>query len=114
MTTPADRIPAEHFLSADLRVGRITSVEPFPQARKPAYRIQVDFGPAGTLHTSAQVTNYSPEQLKDRLVVGVVNLPVKRIAGFASEFLLLGSYSADGLVRLLSPEPEAAPGDGIG
>lgn len=114
MTSRKDRIPADHFFSADLRVGRILAVEAFPEARRPAYRIQVDFGPAGTLWTSAQVTNYAPEELKDRLVVGVINLPDKRIAGRASEFLLLGSYTDEGLVHLLSPAPEATPGDTVG
>ncbi len=114
MTSRKDPIPADHFFSADLRVGRVLAVEAFPQARKPAYRIQVDFGAAGTLWTSAQVTNYAPQELKDRLVVGVINLPAKRIAGRPSEFLLLGSYTEDGLVHLLSPEQTATPGDVIG
>ncbi|GAA3293473.1 tRNA-binding protein [Streptomyces cinereospinus] len=109
-----DRIPADHFFSADLRVGRILDVQDFPEARKPAYRVQVDFGSAGVLWTSAQITNYSSGELKDRLVVGVINLPDKRIAGRTSEFLLLGSYTADGLVHLLSPAPEATPGDVVG
>ncbi|MFI9566073.1 tRNA-binding protein [Streptomyces rishiriensis] len=114
MTDRKDRIPADHFFSADLRVGRILDVQDFPEARKPAYRIQVDFGDAGVLWTSAQITNYSPEELKDRPVVGVVNLPDKRIAGRTSEFLLLGSYAADGLVHLLAPATESAPGDVVG
>lgn len=103
------------FFAADLRVGRVLSVEPFPEARKPAYKLTVDFGPAvGVLRTSAQITNYRPDELKDRLVVGVVNLGKKRIAGFTSEFLVLGSYAADGAVNLLSPEPSAVPGDQVG
>lgn len=114
MTERKAQIEADQFFSTDLRVGRIISVEPFPEARKPAYRIQADFGPAGTLSTSAQVTSYSIEELKDRLIIGVVNLPAKRIAGYRSEFLLLGSYPSDGPVRLLSPDPEAVPGDVIG
>lgn len=103
------------FFSLDLRVGRVVEVEEFPEARKPAYRITVDFGPAvGVLRTSAQVTNYPREELVGRLVVGAINLGTKRIAGFTSQFLMLGSYAADGVVHLLSPEPDAAPGDVVG
>jgi tRNA-binding protein len=108
------RIPADSFFRNDIRVGRVISVEEFPKARKPAYKITVDFGPAGKLRTSAQITNYTPEELADRLVVGVINLEVKRIAGFASEFLLLGSYDVERVVHLLSPGPEAVPGDQVG
>ncbi|MGP4110545.1 tRNA-binding protein [Streptomyces sp. 4N509B] len=103
------------FFSTDLRVGRILDVVPFPEARKPAYRITVDFGPeVGVLRTSAQVTNYAPEELVGRGVVGAINLGTKRVAGFTSEFLLLGSYAADGVVHLLAPGPAAAPGDVVG
>ncbi|QOV36572.1 tRNA-binding protein [Streptomyces ferrugineus] len=107
-------VPAENFFSTDIRVGCITSVEEFPEARRPAYKIKADFGAAGILQTSAQVTNYSPDELTGRAIVGVVNLGKKRIAGFVSEFLLLGSYDADGVVHLLSPAPEAVPGDAVG
>jgi tRNA-binding protein len=105
---------ADSFFATDIRVGRVLSVEEFPEARKPAYKIKVDFGPAGVLQTSAQVTDYPVEELKDRLVVGVINLGRKRIAGFTSEFLILGSYDAEGAVHLLSPGPQASPGDVIG
>jgi tRNA-binding protein len=108
------RTEADHFFSADIRVGRILSVEEFPEARKPAYKIKADFGPAGVLQTSAQVTNHPVEELKDRLVVGVINLGKKRIAGFTSEFLILGSYDAEGAVHLLSPVSLASPGDLVG
>ncbi|MBN2624002.1 MAG: tRNA-binding protein [Acidimicrobiales bacterium] len=85
-----------------MRAGRIVDVEPFPEARKPAWKLTVDFGPVvGTLRTSAQVTNYSAEQLQGRLVVGALNLGRKRIAGFTSEFLVLGALDPDGTVRLL-------------
>ena len=87
-----------------MRVGRVVEVEDFPEARKPAWKLAVDFGPLiGTLRTSAQITNYSKEDLMGRLVVGAVNLGSKRIAGFTSEFLVLGSLDPDGLVRLLTP-----------
>ncbi len=99
------------FFSVDMRAGRIVEVEPFPQARKPAYKLAVDFGPVvGVLKTSAQVTNYSIEELRGRLVVGAVNLGAKRIAGFKSEFLVLGALDPDGTVRLLALEPSVQPG----
>ncbi|MFB7945923.1 tRNA-binding protein [Kitasatospora phosalacinea] len=111
---PKPQTDAGHFFSADIRVGRILEVDEFPEARKPAYKIKADFGPAGVLQTSAQVTGYRIDELKDRLVIGVVNLGAKRIAGFTSEFLILGSYDGDGRVHLLSPESVASPGDVIG
>ncbi len=114
MGNPAKpRISAEEFFAADLRVGRVVDVEPFPEARKPAWKITVDFGPLGTLRTSAQVTHYPAEELTGRLVVGVVNLLVKRVAGFPSQFLLLGAVGEDGVVRLLRPDAGAEPGDPV-
>ena len=95
-------IGAEGFFAVDMRAGRVTAVEPFPEARKPAWKLTVDFGPVvGTLRTSAQVTNYSADELTGRLVVGALNLGRKRIAGFTSEFLILGALDPDGTVRLL-------------
>jgi tRNA-binding protein len=99
------------FFSLDLRVGRITEVKPFANARKPAWQMSVDFGPLiGTLATSAQVTNYSEDELVGRRVVGAVNLGTKRVAGFTSEFLVLGALEADGTVRLLDVSEAVAPG----
>lgn len=104
-------VSIEDFFALDLRTGRVTQVEDFPAARKPAYRITVDFGPqVGTLQTSAQVTNYSRSELVGRLVVGAVNLGTKRIAGFESQFLILGSLDPDGTVRLLQLEEGVEPG----
>lgn len=104
-------VGAKGFFAVDLRVGRVQAVEPIPQARKPAWKLTVDFGPVvGTLRTSAQITNYAPEQLQDRLVVGAINLGRKRIAGFTSEFLVLGSIDPDGTVRLLQVEEGTEPG----
>jgi tRNA-binding protein len=98
-------VGAEPFFSLDLRVGRIVSVEPFPEARTPAWKLRVDFGPeVGELQTSAQVTNYAEEELLGRIVVGAINLGAKRIAGFRSEFLVLGGLEPDGTVHLLSVE----------
>lgn len=99
------------FFDLDLRAGRVVQVAEFPQARKPSYRIAVDFGPVvGVLRSSAQITNYTPDELMGRMVVGAINLGPKRIAGFTSEFLILGALDADGTVRLLALEPGVAPG----
>lgn len=104
-------VSAEAFFALDLRAGRITGVEDFPQARNPAWKLTVDFGPVvGSLRTSAQVTNYTREALIGRLVVGAINLGSKRIAGFTSEFLVLGALEPDGTVRLLQLEEGVAPG----
>lgn len=105
---------AEAFAAVDLRVGRVLEVEAFPEARRPAWKLAVDFGPdLGTLWTSAQVRHYPSDALVGRLVIGAVNLGVKRVAGFRSEFLVLGAVGADGAVRLLSPDEGAAPGDRV-
>ena len=104
-------VDAGEFFALDLRVGRVVEVEAFPEARKPAWKVSVDFGPVvGVLRTSAQITNYTADELRDRLVVGAINLGTKRIAGFTSEFLVLGSLDPDGTVRLLQLEEGVAPG----
>ena len=106
-----DDVGAEAFFGLDLRAGRITDVEEFPQARKPAWKLTVDFGPAvGQLRTSAQIRNYTADELVDRMVVGAINLGPKRIAGFVSEFLVLGALDPDGTVRLLELPDGVRPG----
>ena len=108
-------VGADHFFAVDMRVGRVSAVDPFPEARKPAWKLTVDFGPdVGVKRTSAQVTNYSAEELLDRLVVGAVNLGTKRIAGFVSEFLVLGALAPDGTVHLLDVPRAAEVGWPIG
>lgn len=103
-------VGAEAFFAIDLRVGRIVGVEAFSEARTPAWRLTVDFGPRiGVLGTSAQITNYSEGELVGRLVVGAINLGTKRIAGFKSEFLVLGALEPDVTVRLLEVS-HVAPG----
>jgi len=93
------------FFDVDLRVGRVVAVEDFPEATRPAWKLTVDFGPdVGHLRTSAQVTNYSKQELLGRLVVGAINLGSKRIAGFRSEFLVLGGLDTFGTVHLLCVE----------
>ena len=102
------------FFAVDMRIGLVTDVEQFREARNPAWKLTVDFGPViGPRRTSAQVTNYSREELVGRKVVGALNLGSKRIAGFRSEFLVLGSMDPDGTVRLLQVEPEAPVGAAI-
>jgi tRNA-binding protein len=101
------------FAGLDLRVGRVLGVEAFPEARKAAWKLTVDFGPAGVLRTSAQVTNYPAEALIGRQVVGAINLGNRRIAGFLSEFLVLGGLEPDGTVRLLAPDADLPPGSPV-
>jgi tRNA-binding protein len=115
MMNRKEDVGADAFFSLDMRVGRVIEVDPFPEARKPAWKVTVDFGPSiGMLRTSAQITNYGAEELVGRLVVGAVNLGKKRIAGFTSEFLVLGSIDPDGTVRLLGVEDGVEPGTPIG
>jgi len=106
----------EDFGRIDMRVARVMAVEPFPQARKPAYRLTLDFGPGGTKRSSAQLppTYPDPEALVGRLVVAVVNFAPRNIAGFQSEVLVLGALPADGRIPLLSVDEGASPGDPIG
>ena len=104
----------DDFLKVEMRVGKILSVEDFPQAKKPAYKLTVDFGPLGVKHTSAQlVSSYAKGELSGRLIVGVTNFPVKKIAGFESEFLILGAVQQDGRVILLQPDKNAELGSRI-
>jgi tRNA-binding protein len=105
----------DEFMRVDMRVGRIVEVEDFPEARKPAWKLRVDFGEEiGVRRSSAQITNYARDELVGRLVIAVVNFPPKQIGPVRSECLVLGTYTADGTVLLLTPEPEAALGDRVG
>ena len=103
------------FEAVEMRIGTIVKVEPFPEARKPAYKLTVDFGAAvGTKRSSVQITElYSPETLIGEQVVAVVNFPPKRIAGFQSEVLILGAADDAGRVVLLHPERSVANGSRI-
>ena len=105
-------VSANEFFALDLRVGRITAVDEFPEARKPAWKLTVDFGPeVGALRTSAQITNYASDELLGQIVVGAINLGTKRIAGFTSEFLVLGAIDpGDGTVHLLELPSGVQPG----
>jgi len=105
----------EEFQRIDMRVGRILSVEEFPEARNPAWKLEIDFGPeVGTKRSSAQITHYTREELEGRLVIGVVNFPPRRIAGFASEVLVLGALDDSKGVVLLQPDKGCDLGDRIG
>ena len=104
-------ITFDDFLKVDMRVGRIVEVEEFPEARKPAWKLTIDFGSEiGTKRSSAQVTNYSREELEGRLVVAVVNFPPRRIGPFSSEVLVLGASDAEGRVILLEPRSDVPVG----
>ena len=99
-------ITREDFSKIDIRTGTIIAAEVFAEARKPAYKIKVDFGEAGVLSTSAQVTRlYRPEELIGKQVVGVLNFPPKRIAGLKSEFLMLGAVEGDEVTLLTADKP---------
>jgi tRNA-binding protein len=113
-------ISFDDFLRIDMRVGRILEARPFPEARKPAYQLRIDFGPPiGERRSSAQLTRTYPDpgSLVGRRVVAVVNFPPRRIAGFSSEVLVLGAMGEgadEGHVWLLQPEAEAPVGSRIG
>jgi len=103
--------PLEAFALLDLRVGRVLRAEPNEKARKPAYKLWIDFGPLGERTSSAQLTDlYTPEDLQGRLIIAAVNLGELRIAGFKSQVLVLGLPDAEGRVVLLEPEREVPLG----
>lgn len=103
--------PMDAFAALDLRVGRVTRVEPNVGAKKPAFKLWVDLGPLGVKQSSAQLTDlYTAEELIGRLVVAAVNLGVRRVNGFASEVLVLGLPDEAGRVVLLAAERDVPPG----
>ena len=110
-------IEFDDFDRVDMRVGRVLAADPFPEARKPSFKLRIDFGSEiGERVSSAQltVTYPDPTSLVGRQVVAVVNFPPRRIASFASEVLVLGAMGDDGNVWLLRPEPEAPVGSRVG
>jgi tRNA-binding protein len=105
----------QDFEKVDMRIGVITDAKEFPEARRPAIRLWIDFGPLGTKRSSAQITaHYRPIDLIGRRVVAVVNFPPKQIGPFVSEVLVLGAYNEAGEVILLNPDQPVAPGSKIG
>ena len=107
-------ITFDDFMKVDMRVGRVAAVDEFPEARKPAWKLTIDFGPElGTKRSSAQITNYSREELEGRRVVAVVNFPPRQIGPFMSEVLTLGASDADGNVILLEPRSDVPLGSRI-
>lgn len=98
------------FEKVDIRVGRIVKAEDFPEAKKPAYKLTIDFGALGIKMSSAQITNYKKEELKGKQVIAVVNFPEKRIAGFMSEVLTLGVPDKDCKIILLRPDKDVELG----
>ena len=101
----------DEFLQIDMRVGRVARVEEFPEARKPAWKLFIDFGPEiGEKRSSAQITNYAREKLEGRLVVGVVNFPPRRVGPFVSEVLVLGATDDAGRIILLRPDADVPVG----
>ncbi|WP_077324695.1 chaperone CsaA [Virgibacillus siamensis] len=104
----------DDFMKLDLRIGTVLTAEPFPEARKPAIKLEVDFGELGVRRSSAQITErYDPEQLVGRQVVGVVNFPPMRVAGYKSEVLVIGGVPEDGDVVLLGPDENVPNGTKI-
>lgn len=109
-----DLIEWADFTKVDMRIGKIIDVTDFPEARNPAYILSIDFGKLGMRKTSAQVTNYTHDELLGREIVAVVNFPAKQIGPIMSEVLVLGGMEKDGTVRLLKPDPNCVLGSRVG
>lgn len=109
---PSERIGFDDFLKVDIRVGEVVKAEPFPEARKPAFRLTIDFGPdVGVKKSSAQITeHYTLEQLHGRKVAAVVNFPPRQIGPFMSEVLTLGFPDANGKVVLVGVDRDVPVG----
>ena len=109
------QIGYDDFAKVDIRVGRIIQADAFPQARKPAYKLRIDFGPAiGVKNSSAQITKYyNPNDLVGKLVLGVVNFPPRQIATFLSDVLTLGVILGEGDICLVHPDRDVPLGSSI-
>lgn len=111
MLVEAATIDLSDFERVDMRVGRVLDAEPFPEARKPAYKLRIDFGPLGIRSSSARLTvHYGPEDLRGKLVIAVLNFPPRQIGPVRSEVLVLGVPDADGAVVLLEPSVDVPLG----
>lgn len=107
-------ITYEDFQKVEMRVGKVIRVEEFPKARKPAYKLWIDFGDWGVKKSSAQITDlYQPEELIGKLIVAVTNFPPRQIADFMSEVLVLGLATKEGSVSLLSPDHSVPLGNQV-
>jgi tRNA-binding protein len=107
----AEQVSVDDFFRIDIRVGTVLRAETFPEARKPAYRLWIDFGELGVRQSSAQITRlYQPGDLVGRQVVAVVNFPPRKVAGFTSEVLVLGAATEAGQITLLAPDAFAPDG----
>jgi tRNA-binding protein len=113
---PLPQVDPAQFFAVDIRVGRVLRCEPFPEARTPAYKLLIDFGPLGERRSSARLTDlYQPADLEGSLVVAVVNFPPRQVGPVRSEVLVLGSYvQGSDVVGLLRPDGEVRPGDRVG
>jgi tRNA-binding protein len=110
----SETVTSDQFFAVDIRVGRVVTAEAFPEARKPAIKLTIDFGEIGIKRSSAQLTtHYEPESLVGTLVVGVVNFPPRQIGPFLSEVLVLGACPTPADVILLRPDSDVAPGTRI-
>jgi tRNA-binding protein len=106
-------ISYEGFANLDIRVGRVIDVQPFPRSRNPSYKVEIDFGGFGRRWSGAQITHYEKGELIGTLVVAVVNLPPRNIAGFKSEVLILGARDPEGRVILLAPRSDVELGEAV-
>ena len=113
---PLPQVAPEQFFAVDIRVGRVLRCEPFPEARKPAYKLAIDFGPLGVRRSSARIVDlYAPEEVEGSLVVAVLNFPPRQVGPVRSEVLVLGTYvRGTEVVALLRPDGDAQPGDRVG
>jgi tRNA-binding protein len=110
------QVDPSQFFAVDIRVGRVLRCEPLPEARKPAYKLLIDFGPLGERRSSARLTDlYAPAELEGSLVVAVVNFPPRQVGPVRSEVLVLGTYvQGTEVVGLLRPDGDVQPGDRVG